>query len=215
MSQPVLRSTSLTRLKNAVGEARDLMDAISGLRVVGESEATEQAFKQLKSPSIVHVIGHGVIRGKEACQTSRAEEPGCELIGIEAAGRAMGLSVIVLEEAYGPGLPSKEDGLLTAQELSNVNLQGTALLVLSQCQMADGIPTTGDGIYGMRRAAALAGVRAFAAPLWPVVDATQRKVIRGFISNSPRERPARRPCERRSGEQDERPAPLISFRGRL
>ena len=62
---------------------------------------------------------------------------------------------IVLEEAYGRGGPSSQDGLLTALELQSLDLQGTQMLVLSQCRMADGVPSSGEGVFGMRRAAAM------------------------------------------------------------
>ena len=51
-------------------------------------------------------------------------------------------------EGYAP-----QDGLLTALELQTLNLQGTEMLVLSQCRMADGVPSSGEGVFGMRRAA--------------------------------------------------------------
>ncbi len=56
----------------------------------------------------------------------------------------MSLSAIVLEEAYGRGGDSSQDGLLTALELQSLDLQGSEMLVLSQCWMADGVPSSGD-----------------------------------------------------------------------
>ena len=75
---------------------------------------------------------------------------------------------------------STQDGLLTALELETIDLRGTELLVLSQCQMADGVPSSGEGVYGMRRAAAIAGVRSFVAPLWKVADAPQQVIMERF-----------------------------------
>ena len=92
----------------------------------------------------------------------------------------MSLSAIVLEEAYGRGGDSPQDGLLTALELQTLDLQGSEMLVLSQCRMADGVPTSGEGVFGMRRAAAIAGVRTFVAPLWKVADSTQQALMNGF-----------------------------------
>jgi CHAT domain-containing protein len=54
------------------------------------------------------------------------------------------------------------------------------MLVLSQCRMADGVPSSGNGVYGMRRAAAIAGVRTFVAPLWNVSDSTERALMVRF-----------------------------------
>ena len=53
------------------------------------------------------------------------------------------------------------------------------MLVLSQCRMADGVPSSGEGVIGMRRAA-IAGVKAFVAPLWKIADATQLALMDRF-----------------------------------
>jgi CHAT domain-containing protein len=92
----------------------------------------------------------------------------------------MSLSAIVLEEAYGRGPKSSQDGLLTALELETLDFHGSEMLVLSQCRMADGVPSSGDGVYGMRRAAAIAGVKTFVAPLWNVSDSTERALMARF-----------------------------------
>src|SRR5206468_3519471 len=49
-----------------------------------------------------------------------------------------------------------------------------------QCQMANGAASVGEGVYGMRRAAAIAGARTFVAPLWNVEDGVQRKLMERF-----------------------------------
>ena len=92
----------------------------------------------------------------------------------------MNLSAIVLEEAYGRGAKSSQDGLLTALELEALDLHASQMLVLSQCRMADGVPSSGNGIYGMRRAAAIAGVQTFVAPLWEVSDSIERALMTRF-----------------------------------
>src|SRR5262249_21785472 len=51
-----------------------------------------------------------------------------------------------------------------------------------QCRLADGVPTSSDGVYGMRRAAGLAGVRTFVAPLWSVNDQAQATLMQYFYS---------------------------------
>ena len=94
----------------------------------------------------------------------------------------MSLSAIVLEEAFGRGAGSSQDGFLTALELQTLDLHGTEMLVLSQCRMADGVPSSGEGVFGMRRAAAIAGVKSFVAPLWNVADATQQRLMHRFYS---------------------------------
>jgi CHAT domain-containing protein len=148
-------------------------------QLLNEGEATEQRIKQLHHPVLLHIVGHGIVRGNEDCKVDPSR-PACQLGSMDPAARVMSLSAIVLEEAYGRGGASSQDGLLTALELQSLDLQGTQMLVLSQCRMADGIPSSGEGVFGMRRAAAIAGVRTFVAPLWKVADATEQALMDGF-----------------------------------
>jgi CHAT domain-containing protein len=145
-------------------------------QLLAEGQATEQRVKELHSPALLHIVGHGLVRGNEDCLTN----PNCELSGLDPGARAMSLSAIVLEEAYGRGGSSPQDGLLTALELESIDLQGSEMLVLSQCRMAAGVPSSSDGVYGMRRAATIAGVKTFVAPLWNVSDSTERALMERF-----------------------------------
>ena len=175
----VFRADRLERLQDAELEAREVKRWIPRARLLDEGEATEQRIKQLDHPFLLHIVGHGIVRGNEDCQ-SDPSNPGCQLAGLDPAARIMSLSAIVLEEAYGRGGNSPQDGLLTALELQTLNLQGTEMLVLSQCRMADGVPSSGEGVFGMRRAAAIAGVKTFVAPLWKIADATERALMGRF-----------------------------------
>ena len=115
------------------------------------------------------------MRGPDDCQDAP-----CVSASLDASTQAMSLAAIVLEEAYGRGAGSPEDGMLTALELENLNLRGTEMLVLSQCRMASGLASIGEGVYGMRRAATIAGVHTLVAPLWNVEDSVQRRLMRHF-----------------------------------
>ena len=173
------RADRLERLEDAELEAREVKRWIPRAQLLEEGAATEQRIKQLNHPALLHIVGHGIVRGNEDCRSDPAS-PGCRLAGMDPASRVMSLSAIVLEEAYGRGGKSSQDGLLTALELQTLNLQGTEMLVLSQCRMADGVPSSGEGVFGMRRAAAIAGVKTFVAPLWKIADATEQALMSRF-----------------------------------
>jgi len=170
-------------LHGAELEARTLRQLIPTAQLLGVGQATEQNVKALRSPALLHIVGHGIVRGDEDC-AAEPGRPGCALAGLDPGSRAMNLSAIVLEEAYQRGpkssAASSQDGLLTALELETLDFHGSEMLVLSQCRMADGVPSSGDGVYGMRRAAAIAGVKTFVAPLWNVSDSTERALMIRF-----------------------------------
>ncbi len=178
-SAGAFRTERLERLEDADLEARDVKKWMPRAQLLNEGEATEQRIKQLHRPGLLHIVGHGIVRGNEDCKVDPAS-PACQLGSMDPAARIMSLSAIVLEEAYGRGGASSQDGLLTALELQSLDLQGTQMLVLSQCRMADGVPSSGEGVFGMRRAAAIAGVRTFVAPLWKIADATEQALMDSF-----------------------------------
>jgi CHAT domain-containing protein len=173
------RADQLEQLAGARREAQKVQRWFPRALLLDEGQATEQRIKALHSPALLHIVGHGIVRGNEDCR-SEPDSPACGLTGLDPAARVMNLSAIVLEEAYGRGGASHDDGMLTALELQSIDLQGTEMLVLSQCRMADGVPSAAGGVYGMRRAAAIAGAKTFVAPLWKIADSTEEQLMDRF-----------------------------------
>jgi CHAT domain-containing protein/tetratricopeptide (TPR) repeat protein len=175
MKAPALRADGLTYLAAARDEASDLQRLLSQATLYSVSDATERRLKDVRGPALLHLAGHGIVVGLDNCDAAA-----CSSAAVERSTDAMALSAIVLEEAYGRGGASSDDGMLTPLELQNVDLRGTEMLVLSQCRMASGVASVGEGVYGMRRAAILAGAQTFVAPLWNVDDRVQRALMAHF-----------------------------------
>jgi CHAT domain-containing protein len=71
--------------------------------------------------------------------------------------------------------PDEEDGILTAQEVAALDLTGVELAVLSACDTGVGVIRAGEGVFGLRRAFEIAGVRTLIMSLWPVEDEASRQ----------------------------------------
>lgn len=71
----------------------------------------------------------------------------------------------------------REDGILTALEVSNYNLKNTQLVVLSACNTGIGDIDNEEGILGLYRGFKLAGVEQIIASLWPVPDEQTQELM--------------------------------------
>ena len=72
-----------------------------------------------------------------------------------------------------------DDGILTASELSNMNLSHVDLVVLSACQSGKGY-INGEGVFGLQRGFKVAGVRSLLMSLWKVNDRATSMLMSEF-----------------------------------
>jgi len=130
--------------------------------------ATEKAVKSTNSPGILHLATHGYFHPSENTPEGMFNS------GIILAGANRGPGS---EVAAGD-----EDGILTAYEAMNLNLDETSLVVLSACETGMGETALGQGVFGLQRAFQIAGARNLMMSLWKVSDKVTREFMVGFYA---------------------------------
>jgi CHAT domain-containing protein/Tfp pilus assembly protein PilF len=132
------------------------------------SQATEEAVKQVNRPRILHIATHGFFATTQPVlpETTLADNP-LLFSGLVLAGFKLKPQ-------------NREDGILTALEVANLNLLGTQLVVLSACDTGLGRLSAGEGIYGLRRALVIAGAESQVISLWKVDDDATQELIVGY-----------------------------------
>jgi CHAT domain-containing protein len=143
----------------------------------GSAASTVQLLADLPEARWAHLATHGFfaepsvrsalnLAEKDYVRTRRGER-----IGVGARSPLV-LSGLVLAGANLQGRhPEKEDGgILTAEAIAGLNLDGLELAVLSACETGLGEVAGGEGVFGLQRAFHIAGCRNVIASLWQVDD---------------------------------------------
>ena len=141
--------------------------------------ASESAFKaQASGRRILHMATHGFFLGGR-CASSL--DPG-ETFTAATSARVVRQNPLLLSGLVLAGAnhrnatpPDQEDGVLTAEEVAALDLNGVEWAVLSGCDTGVGEIRAGEGVFGLRRAFQAAGARTVIMTLWPVEDQTTRR----------------------------------------
>ena len=159
-----------------------------------EDKALESRLKALSSPFILHIATHGFFLPNQNYDPNGLY-PGIGLSSDVAQNLFHGLSQSVDNPLLRSGLalagvntwlqekplPSEaEDGILTAEDVSGLDLTSTELVVLSACDTGLGDVQVGEGVFGLRRAFQVAGAKTLVMSLWQVRDIETQELMENF-----------------------------------
>lgn len=167
---------TLIGTKDEVEDIFTLRDSNNDTLVMGSFATEQNCYKLFKKYPIVHIATHGYFGGDS------------ERFGMDIRPRTsdltMSSSVIILagsmknvwDENFNP---SRNDGILSARELSEMKLDNVDLFIVSACQSGLGYVTS-DGVYGIQRGLKNAGVKALIVSLWEVNDIATKYFMVSF-----------------------------------
>ncbi|MGE5624639.1 MAG: tetratricopeptide repeat protein [Bacillota bacterium] len=134
--------------------------------------ALEEAIKSVHHPRLLHIATHGFFLPD---QKNLVEDPMLRS-GLYFAGADNTL-------AGNPSPEGADDGVLTAYEAEQLDLEGTELVVLSACDTGLGSSQNGEGVFGLNRALQEAGAQAVIMSMWSVPDQETRELMQFFYAN--------------------------------
>jgi tetratricopeptide (TPR) repeat protein len=143
------------------------------------ADATEAELRKCKSPYILHLATHGFfidVKKEDRTQLgltspfemrkSRYFENPMHRAGLALAGARATIDAW----RKGETPPTENDGIVTAEEVSTLKLNGTWLVTLSACDTGTGEAKSGEGVLGLRRGFIQAGAKNLLMTLWPISD---------------------------------------------
>ena len=155
-----------------------------------DTEGTEESFKQLDGtkPKMLHIATHGFYMTQQDAELERISRPiqpdNHPTHYEDKPMTRSGLLLAGCNPALNHKAPKgKEDGILTAQEISKLDLRGLELVVLSACQTGLGDITSGEGVFGLQRGFKKAGAKTIIMSLWKVKDSATRQLMISFYNH--------------------------------
>jgi CHAT domain-containing protein len=176
-----------TPLPGTKVEGKSIADLLK-VRPLLEGEALESRVKENPSPRVLHIATHGFFLGDQeysGIERSMGLERGLQRFfgrGIENPMLRSGLALAGVNTWLKEGVlpPEAEDGILTAEDVTGLDLTGTDLAVLSACDTGVGQVKVGEGVFGLRRSFIIAGARTLVMSLWKVPDIATQELMVSF-----------------------------------
>ena len=172
------------------------------VKYLSDISATETFLKEnARNYNILHVATHGFFfpDPNEVRFTENVEEVEVGEVTFRGAMRGFGVNSFVnnmnplmrsglvlagANEVWNKSEPGKEDdGVLTAQEVTQIDMRKNFLVVLSACETGLGDIKGSEGVYGLQRSFKMAGVKYVMVSLWQVPDKETVEFMEVFYTN--------------------------------
>ncbi|WP_339713290.1 CHAT domain-containing protein [uncultured Kriegella sp.] len=188
------RSGEFTALAGTAEEI-NILDSLlksQGLTTTIDSDqrATEERLYNIieqERPDILHVATHAFyVKSVEEDMFTVSENVGYGIIkeNQDPMNRS-GLALAGANQFWKSGNKASdqfEDGIVTANEMANLNLRNVKLVTLSACETALGRSSSNEGVFGLQRGLKMAGAENLLLSLWKVDDMVTKEYMNAFYS---------------------------------
>jgi len=180
------KKSNIGQLQGTENEINDLYQLLNengwDIERYMRKEATEDQIKKLDNPKVFHIATHGFysptisVDGSDA--TLSQNQAAIVSNPLLKTGLLLrGAGDLLDKTSFNFNM---EDGILTAYEAMNLNLDQTDLVILSACETGLGDLQVGEGVYGLQRAFIVAGARTLIMSMFKVSDEATRKLMVTF-----------------------------------
>jgi tetratricopeptide (TPR) repeat protein len=162
-------------------------------RSLAGSDVSKRALQNLHGPYILHLATHGFFEPEDSAPKTILNElqfsdSQSDLTKSRFFNNPMHRSGLALSGANrtvaawkrGEAPYLEEDGILTAEDVSTLDLKGTWLVTLSACDTGSGEAKAGEGVLGLRRGFVEAGAQNLLMTLWPIQDQFTVQIMSDF-----------------------------------
>jgi CHAT domain-containing protein len=179
-----MRSNQLLALLPGTQREVNLIDSLYAQKAVStkvfmSDEAIEEKIKEVKNPKTLHIATHGFFLEQEGGSEDDSDKYVSNPL-LRSGLILAGANSFISTGEIGAEVELQEDGILTAYEAMNLNLDETELVVLSACETGLGEVKNGEGVFGLQRAFQVAGADAMIMSMWTVDDDATQELMTNF-----------------------------------
>lgn len=144
-----------------------------------------KTYSRQQAPYIMHIATHGYFFRPLTPSVEGSKEFYKQIIYAQNPLMRSGLILTGANRVWKGKRPIEglDDGILTAYEISNLDLFQTDLVVLSSCETGLGDVYDSEGIFGLQRALKSAGVRKLLVTLWRIPDKETALLMGSFYKH--------------------------------
>lgn len=178
----------LPSTKEEVEEVYNILSKTMNVSKYINCDGTEESFKAISGQSVnlLHISTHGFFWNNEESiknnnlkrlidKYAQSEDKALSRSGLYFSGVNNYLQNHVIPN-------NMEDGILTAHEISKIDLHDLSIVVLSACQTGLG-DLKCDGVFGLQRGFKKAGAKTLLMSLWRVNDIATKLLMVEFYKN--------------------------------
>jgi CHAT domain-containing protein len=161
-----------------------------------DKEALEEVLRHSGTPSILHLATHGFFLKDQELDNIPSDPTARGFDSFSMPIKRKRIKVKIENPMLRSGFAlaganrslhimdeQTDDGIVTSEEILGLRLRGTDMVVLSACDTGLGDVSTGEGIFGLRRAFAQAGAKSLVMSMWSVPDKETRELMVEFYKN--------------------------------